>query len=120
MDNEIEPAPKLRRLLEDCIDGAALGHVAMPEHLGAQLLGERANPLFQRVALIGESQFRAGVSRRFSDPPGNRAIVRHAEYDAAHSAHHARRDAQIGYDQTVALHQSLSFPPCGPATRGIP
>ena len=69
---------------------AALGHVAVADHDAADLLGQRLDPLLQRVALIGEGELRAVPAAGLGDAPGERAMVRDPHDQAAFAAHEAR------------------------------
>ena len=51
-----------------------------------RLLGERLDPLLERVALVGEGEFGAVRARRLGDAPGDRAVVREPHDQAALSA----------------------------------
>src|SRR5690349_11589212 len=62
----------------------------MSDHDPADLLGERLDPLLQRVALIGESEFRAMLMRRPGDAPGDGTVVRDPHDEAALAAHQSR------------------------------
>lgn len=67
MDDEVELAPELLDLGEDRVDRGAVGDVAMADDMAAEFLGERLDPLLQRVALIGEGEFRTRVRRSLGD-----------------------------------------------------
>ena len=75
MDDEIETAPLLLHRAEHRVNGGRVRHIAMAGDKRAQLFGERAHALFQRLALIGKSQLRPGLMRGARDAPGNGAIV---------------------------------------------
>ena len=69
---------------------AGIGHVAIADHDAADLLGQRLDALFQRVALIGESQLGAVAAAGLGDAPGERAMVGDPHDQAALAAHEAR------------------------------
>ena len=55
-----------------------------------RLCGERAHPLAERLALIGEGEFGALGRQRLGDAPGDRMIVGDAHDEAALAAHQSR------------------------------
>ena len=75
------------RVLEDRIHRGAIRDVARQDMLNAGLGRKRLHPFFQRLALIGESHFRALVRRSFRDTPGDRPVVRDAHHQAALALH---------------------------------
>ena len=70
-------------VVERRVEVGHVGDVAIDQEVGAQLLGERAHPLLQRLALIGESEL--GALRRAAPwrSPGERAVVGEAHDQAA-------------------------------------
>ena len=68
MDEEVEPAPDSRHFGEDRVDGGGVGHVAMADDMGADLGGERLDPLLQRIALVGEGELGAGARQASAIP----------------------------------------------------
>ena len=107
MDDEVEPAPQPVRLGEDRVDRRAVGDVAMAEHLRAEFLGERADALLQRLALIGQRDLGPGGAHRLGDPPGDRAIIGDAEDDPPQPAHDAF--ARTGLAMLLR-HRHLAYP----------
>ena len=87
MQQEIERAPGLLHRGEGGIDGRRLGDVAVADDDAADLLGQRLDPLLQRVALVGEGEFGAVVAAGPRDTPGDRAVVGHAHDQPAFAAH---------------------------------
>ena len=87
MDDEIERTPGLLDLREHRVEGGRVGDVAMADHQPVDLLGQRLDPLFQRVALVGEGQIGAMVAAGPGDAPGDRAIIGDAHDQPAFAAH---------------------------------
>jgi hypothetical protein len=56
VDEEVEPAPALGQAGEQPVEAGGVGHVGGQDVVGAQLLGERPDPLEQRVALVGDGE----------------------------------------------------------------
>jgi len=56
----------------------------------ADLLGQRPDALFERLALIGESDFGAVRAAGFGDAPGERTVVRDPHHETAFATHEAR------------------------------
>lgn len=83
VDDEVELAPELLDLGEDRVDRRAVGDVAMADDMAAKLLGKRLDPLLQRIALIGEGEFRSRIRRRLGDAPGDGPVVRDAHHEPA-------------------------------------
>ena len=75
---------------EHRVDGGRLGNVAMADHQAVDLLGQRLDPLLERVALIGEGKFGAMLAAGPRDAPGDRAVVGDAHDQPAFAAHQAR------------------------------
>ncbi len=87
MDHKVDLAPFLPEHVEDGVDGRGIGDVAMAEQDAAEFLGQRLDPLLQRVALPGECDFRARRVAGLGDAPGNRAVVGDAENHSALALH---------------------------------
>ena len=58
-----------------------------PTTMPSDLLGQRLDPLLQRVALVGEGEVGAVVAAGPRDAPGDRAVVGHAHDQPAFAAH---------------------------------
>ena len=56
MHDEIETAPRFLDLGEGVVDALEVGHVAIDDDLGAQLLGERYGTAAECIVLIGEGE----------------------------------------------------------------
>ena len=69
---------------------AGLGDVAMADDQAADFLRQRLDPLFQRVALIGEGELGALRVAGLGDAPGDRAVVGDPHDQAALAAHETR------------------------------
>ena len=67
-----------------------VGDVAMADHQAVHFLGQRLDPLLERVALVGEGEVGAMVAAGARDAPGDRAVIRHAHDQPAFAAHQAR------------------------------
>ncbi len=91
MDDEIELAPRRFHRREDGVDGGGLRHVAMADDQPVDLLGQRLDPLLERIALIGEGKVRAMRAAGLGDAPGDRAVVGDTHDQAALAAHESRR-----------------------------
>ena len=55
--------------------------------LRADFGGQRLDALLDRVALIGEGDFRALAAQGLGDAPGDRAIIRNPHDEAAFARH---------------------------------
>jgi hypothetical protein len=77
----------------------------MAEHDAAKFLGQRLDALLQRIALIRQADDRALGLAGLGDAPGNRAIVRDTQNDAAFALHEPR----------IVRHLRTSFEP-GPGS----
>ena len=83
MDDEVELAPGSFDLVEHGVDRGGVGHVAMADDEGVELLGERTDALLQRVALIGEGEVGARRAGRLGDAPGDGTVVGEAHDESA-------------------------------------
>lgn len=88
-------APDFADLGENGVDGRLVGHVAMADDGRAELGGEGADTLFQRLALVGKGEFRAGLAAGPRDAPGDRTVVRDAHDEAALARHEMRSRAEV-------------------------
>ena len=66
--HEIDLAPFLLHHIEGRVDGRRLGDVAMADHDAVEFLGQRLDPLLQRLALPGQGDFRAGGAAGLAMP----------------------------------------------------
>ena len=89
MHDEIDLAPFFLQHVERRIDGRGIGDVAMAEQQPAELFGQRLDALFQRIALPGQRDLRAGRAAGFGDAPCDRAVVGDAEDHPALALHQA-------------------------------
>ena len=64
MDQEIEAVPALAQSGERAVERLVAADVAVDQKVRAQLLGERPDTLFQRLALVGKSELRAVLASR--------------------------------------------------------
>ena len=83
MDKEVETSPAF---LQDAEDGPDLGvvrHIQRLDQGQAERLGKGTDPTFQRLALVGEGELGAFLMRAPGDPPGQGALVCHADHQAA-------------------------------------
>ena len=85
--HEVERAPGLLRGREHGVDGRRIGHVAMAEHLRADLLRQRLDALLQRIALVGEGNVGALGAAGPGDAPGQRPVVGDPQDQTALAAH---------------------------------
>jgi hypothetical protein len=105
MHHEIEAAPGLRRAREHGVDGRGLRDVAMAQHLRADLLRQRLDPLLDRLTLVAETDLGAIGATGFGDAEGQRAVVSDPQDHAALAAHQirgCRHEASTGRDLAVA------------------
>jgi hypothetical protein len=89
MHHEVDLAPFFPEQIERGVDGCGIGDVAMAQQQSAEFLGQRLDPLLQRVALPGERDLRAGFAACLGDAPGDRAVVGDAEDHSALALHQA-------------------------------
>jgi len=75
MNHEVEPSPFFRDGGEQRIEAGGVGDVAGQHQGCAHALGERPDPLAERVALVGQDELGAVLRHRPGDPPGERAII---------------------------------------------
>ena len=87
MDDEVEAPPCLGECVEHGIHRRRIGHVAGENDLRAEFGGQRLDPLFQGVALIGERDLCALRRARLGDTPGNRSIVGDSHNQPAFAGH---------------------------------
>ncbi len=92
MDEKIEPAPALLQGLEGGIDGGDILDIAGQDEVRADAGRQRLDALAERLALIGEGEFRTMRGERLGDAPGNRILVRDPHDEAALSGHEAHGD----------------------------
>ena len=89
VNDEVEPAPALLDLREGGVELVHVGDVAVDQEVGADLLGKRPHALGQRIALIGEGEFRTLGVKLLGDAPGQRLVVGQPHDEAALSCHQA-------------------------------
>jgi hypothetical protein len=70
-------------------------NVAFDQEIAAQAFRQRPHPLFQRLALIGESQFGAVLAQALGNAPGQRLVVGEAHDQAALALHQPAHSASI-------------------------
>ena len=87
MDDKIQRRPFARKLGKGRVQRGAVADIAIQHRSGLERLDQRRNALAERVALIGEREFRTGAVQRLRDAPGNGAFVRHAHDEAALAFH---------------------------------
>ena len=73
--------------IESRIDGGDVLDVAGQDEIGAERLRQRRHALAERLALIGEGEFRAVLAQGLGDAPGNGMVVGDAHDEAALSLH---------------------------------
>ena len=64
-----------------------VAHVAWQDDIASQAPGERVDPFFQRVALVGERELRTLIRKRLGDPPGDGFIIGQPHNETAFSVH---------------------------------
>src|SRR6516165_12660887 len=90
MHDEIDFTPPLAQHVEGGIDGGGIGDVAMTEQFTVELLRQRLDALFERIALPGQRNLRACRAARLGNSPGDRAVVGNAENHPALALHQSR------------------------------
>ena len=89
VDDEIDRLPALLQRVEGAVERFHVRHVAFEGEIAAELFGQRADALLQRLALIGEGHLGALLVQLLGNAPGQRLVVGES------------------HDQpTLALHQS--------------
>src|ERR671914_2647750 len=84
MNEEVElPAERRRHLLENALEILVRPHVAGAHERATHALREFAHILLDALALICECELRTARREPASDPPRDRAPVRHPENEAA-------------------------------------
>ena len=87
MDQEIDAAPFFGEGGEHRLDRCLVGDVAREHELGADLFGQRLDPLLDGLALIGEGDLGALIGHGLGDAPGDGAIIGNAEHEPAFACH---------------------------------
>jgi len=87
VDDEIHLSPTLLKIAEQRINRGGVADVAGQDDIGAQLFGQGADALFQRLALVGKGQIGPGVGQCLGDSPCDRFIVGEAHDQPALSRH---------------------------------
>ena len=90
-----------------------VGDVAFDAWFCADALHQRPHALFQRFALIGESQFRALRGELLGDAPGDRLVVGHAHDQPALAGHQialAARSSRRPFDLPFTLSVQMRKP----------
>jgi hypothetical protein len=64
-------APFGSECLEHRVDGGDVFHVAIKQQFRVDRIRQRLDPPPERLALIGERQFRSGVGQLLGDAPGD-------------------------------------------------
>ena len=90
MNDEVELAPFIFDLSENGVHRRRVSDVAMASDERAKALGQRTHALLQRIALIGEREFRARVMGRLGYAPGDRTVVGDAQNEPALARQNAR------------------------------
>ena len=75
VNNPIQPVPALGQAGEQRVDFRVAGDIARQNNVGLKIRCEFDDAIFNRVALIGESQFRALALRRLRDAVGDGAVT---------------------------------------------
>ena len=82
-------APGLSDLRENRVDAGDILDVAGQSQRRAEAFGQRLDALAERLALIGEGEFRAFGGEGLGDAPGDGMIVGDAHDQAAFARHQA-------------------------------
>ena len=77
----------LRNSAKARVDRALVGDVAIDQGGRVQRRRQRAHPLLEGVALIGEGQLGAGLVERLGDAPGDGPVIGDAHDEAAFALH---------------------------------
>ena len=81
------PSQRLSRASKTASTEAMSSTSQGSDELGAERLRQRRHALAERLALIGEGEFRAVLGQGLGDAPGDRMIVGDAHDEAALSLH---------------------------------
>ncbi len=111
MDQEIQPAPFLSQRGEHAINRAQILDVAGQHQRRADRLRQRLHPFAQRLALVGERQFRAVGGERLGDAPGDGVVVRHAHHQAALALHQSCCRCSAHYASNLLKTTEALVPP---------
>jgi hypothetical protein len=87
MDEEIEATPGLADLGENAVERGHVGDIAGQNQLRTDLGGQWFCTFFDRIALIGQSNFRTLAAQGLGNSPSNRAIIRNPHDEAAFACH---------------------------------
>ena len=87
MDDEIDRAPFRLQCTEHRVHALAVGDIAGQQDLGADTVGQRFHTFAERIALIGEGEFRTVIGEHFGDAPGDGMIIGDAHDEAAFAFH---------------------------------
>src|SRR5690606_11053661 len=78
------------QFVECGVERIHVGHVAIDEQIGIELLGQRLDALEKCLPLIGEGQLRAMRMQGLGDAPGKRLVVGKPHDESALASHKAR------------------------------
>lgn len=87
MNQKVDRAPGFLDLAEGGVHAGRVRHIAWHDEIGAHFGGQRLDPLFQRIALIGEGKLGACIGAGLGDSPGDRPVVGDTHYEAAFARH---------------------------------
>ncbi len=113
MHDKIEPVPTSRQDSEEFVEAVLGGDVGLEHEIAVKALGQRANALAQRLALIGKGQHRALAAHRLGDAPGDRAFISDAHYQAFFPRHQRHRLPQSFAVQSILSRRQKREPICG-------
>jgi hypothetical protein len=84
---EVDRAPGVSNRRERRVDARRVGDVAVLDDRGVDRLGQRADTLLHRLALIGERELGAMCPEGSGDSPRDRPVVRDTHDQAALAGH---------------------------------
>src|ERR1700722_7592841 len=104
MEQEVQLPPVLRDALENLL-GLALGvHIERHEDRRFQFPGQRLDMFFRALITFGKGQFRPKGPECLGAAPGDRLVVRDADYQALSSL-----ECDLGLGKYRDVHDALSF-----------
>ena len=87
MDQKIKLTPALINGGKHCIHGRRVSNVTRNHEIGTGGFGQRLNPFFQGISLVGQGQLRPLPMNGFGDSPGDGSIVGNTHYQALLACH---------------------------------
>ena len=92
MNDKVDRIPAAFQRIKRRIQRRHIGHIAIDQKIAAKLISQWRHALLQRVALVGERQFRAMFVQLLGDAPCKRFIVRKPHDETAFTLHQSVHD----------------------------